>query len=331
MNKKDTQFTIFLKSLSILISSILIGGLLVSCGSSQAEIALKQEQLALKANCERILSNLQAINRVPDGNFRTTYVSDALGLAVLNGEETQKNIEREILTRFPFLDEAIVGRTRDKQWNLPHYDGVIFLVSQALAGTDIEFPYSSEEMKTIARQENGWSESVSPLADKLFGSNSDSIYDEEEEKKNHQGCSLIDLSKQDANMDNQTSVAFDRAYSHLLNFERFLQAIRNCQVSRWHENEKCPKLDYVSDPSDYTPPSTDPSDEELAILAEREEAAEREAERPSDSVETSNAKPFQICGALGKLVQTESYGELQCRVIWTNRVKALIWMRTGRS
>jgi hypothetical protein len=46
---------------------------------------------------------------------------------------------------------------------------------------------------------------------------------------------------------------------------------------------------------------------------------------------TSNAKPFQVCGALGKLVQTENYGELQCRVIWTNRVKALIWMKTGRS
>ena len=54
-------------------------------------------------------------------------------------------------------------------------------------------------------------------------------------------------------------------------------------------------------------------------------------EQIENPTKTSNAKPFQICGALGKLVQTESYGELQCRVIWTNRVKALIWMRTGRS
>ena len=54
-------------------------------------------------------------------------------------------------------------------------------------------------------------------------------------------------------------------------------------------------------------------------------------EHIENPTKTSNAKPFQICGALGKLVQTESYGELQCRAIWTNRVKALIWMRTGRS
>ena len=54
-------------------------------------------------------------------------------------------------------------------------------------------------------------------------------------------------------------------------------------------------------------------------------------EQMENPTTTSNAKPFQFCGALGKLVQTESYGELQCRAIWTNRVKALIWMRTGRS
>ena len=297
---------------------------MVSCGSSQEEIALKQAQLALKINCERIISNFDAINKVPDGYFSASYVSDEDGLAVLQGKETQKNIEKEILAKFPFLDEAIIGREKNKQWNIPHYDGVIFMISQALAGTDIEFPYSSEEMKTISRQENGWEKSASLLAEKFFGSNYFS------EAKNPQGCALIDKDKEYTNSDKQASQEFSRAYELLINFEGFLQTIRNCQVSGWHRDNKCPKVDYISEPSDYTP-STEPSDEELAILAEREEAAEREAARPSDSVETSNAKPFQICGALGKLVQTESYGELQCRVIWTNRVKALIWMKTGRS
>ena len=101
---------------------------MVSCGSSQEEIALKQAQLALKINCERIISNFDAINKVPDGYFSASYVSDEDGLAVLQGKETQKNIEKEILAKFPFLDEAIIGREKNKQWNIPHYDGVIFMI-----------------------------------------------------------------------------------------------------------------------------------------------------------------------------------------------------------
>ena len=297
---------------------------MVSCGSSQEEIALKQAEVALKANCERILSNFEAMHNRSEV-FPGSDVADEDSVALLLGKETRQAAEKEILATFPFLDKYIVGQEKNKHWDkLFKSSGVIFVLSQGLNGTDIELPYSAEEMNTIATQENEWTEVVGPLAAKIFG---EDYYSEDEDP---QGCALIDLSKQDANSDNNTSVAFDRAWRKMLQFADFLQAIRNCEVSAWHKDNKCSKQDYVSEPSDYTP-STEPSDEELAILAEREEAAEREAERPSDSVETSNAKPFQFCSALGKLVQTESYGELQCRVIWTNRVKSLIWMRTGGS
>ena len=147
------------------------------------------------------------------------------------------------------------------------------------------------------------------------------------ESYSDKGCVGLDY-KNDVDYSETVDGLFADGLQAASESKNHLLGILLCERDGKIEDTPCDKFDYVE--SDYTP-STEPSDEELAILAEREEAAEREAERPSDSVETSNAKPFQVCGALGKLVQTESYGELQCRVIWTNRVKALIWMKTGRS
>jgi hypothetical protein len=76
----------------------------------------------------------------------------------------------------------------------------------------------------------------------------------------------------------------------------------------------------------YTP-STEPTQEELEILAEREADAEREAQNPSGSSGYSNVTPLQLCGSLGAVVQTENYGQLTCKYVFINRVRALAWMR----
>ena len=89
---------------------------------------------------------------------------------------------------------------------------------------------------------------------------------------------------------------------------------------------KCAKLDYV-DNNVYTP-SDVMSDEERAILEERGQAAEREAQNPSGSGTTSNVKPLQGCTSLGQVVQTESYGQLTCKLVLMNRIKAFVWMRS---
>lgn len=68
------------------------------------------------------------------------------------------------------------------------------------------------------------------------------------------------------------------------------------------------------------------TDEERAILEERGLAAEREAQTPSS--EYSNVTPMQGCTSLGQVVQTESYGQLTCKLILLNRIKALVWMRS---
>lgn len=70
------------------------------------------------------------------------------------------------------------------------------------------------------------------------------------------------------------------------------------------------------------------TEEERAILAEREADAEREAQNPSSSVETSNVTPGQICTQWGSVVQTDSYGQLTCKIVWLNKIKALVWMRS---
>ena len=90
--------------------------------------------------------------------------------------------------------------------------------------------------------------------------------------------------------------------------------------------EKCAKTDYVSDPSDF-PTTYEPPPEELEILEERREEAERESQNPS-TPSYSNASPLQLCSSAGAVVQTESYGQLTCGFMWVNRVRTLVWMRS---
>jgi len=300
------------KQVSMGLSMILIGGLLVSCGASK-------EEIALKANCDRIFSNLMAIGDRPEV-FPSSEVADDDSVSLLLGVESRKVAERKILAKFPFLDEIIVGKEKGKQQiDLYYYAGSIFLIAEALKGTDIDFPYSREEMLSIATQEEGWRDVVSPLASKIFGNYM--------ETDNPQGCALIDDIRADENPDGyssdfNTSVAFSRASDDYIDFAGFLQAIRNCEVSGWHMTNKCEKVDYVSDPSTYTP-SDELTEEEKQILAERE----RDSQEPSGSTGYSNVTPLQLCSSLGAVVQTKNYGQLTCKFVLINRIRTLAWLR----
>jgi hypothetical protein len=300
------------KHVSMALSMILIGGLLVSCGASK-------EERALKANCDRIFANLLAIGDRPEV-FPSSDVADDDSVSLLLGVESRKDAEKKILAKFPFLDEIIVGKEKGKQQiDLYYYAGSIFLIAEALKGTDIEFPYSREEMLSIATQEEGWRDVVSPLASKIFGNYM--------EPENPQGCTLIDDIRADENpegysSDFNTSVAFSRASDDYIDFAGFLQAIRNCEVSGWHVTNKCEKVDYVSDSSTYTP-SDELTEEEKQILAERE----RDSQEPSSSTGYSNVTPLQLCSSLGAVVQTENYGQLVCKFVFINRIRTLVWMR----
>ena len=138
-----------LKIASSFVAIALIGGLLTSCGASE-------EELALKANCDKIFSNLQAIGETPESIRNLKYADDET-VPVLLGEESRQDVERKIVAEYPFLDQIIVGREKGKQQYDNYYYAVsIFIIAEALEGTDVEFPYSREEMLDIATQENGW-------------------------------------------------------------------------------------------------------------------------------------------------------------------------------
>ena len=227
-----------LKLASSFVSIVLIGGLLASCGASK-------EELALKANCDKIFSNLQAIGERPE-IFKYSDVADGESVALLLGEETRNDVEKKILAKFPFLDEIIVGKEKgNQQIDLYYYAGSIFIIAEALKGTDIEFPYTREQMLDIATQENGWNDVIDPLANKIFG--------DYMELTDHQGCAVIDQirveeSTEGYSSDLNTSVAFSRASDDYIDLAGFLQAIRNCEVSGWHVLYKCEKVDFVSKP-----------------------------------------------------------------------------------
>lgn len=315
MNRRFAQGKALAQRFSALVYLVLVCGLLVSC-SSQNEEAIDP---VLAANCERILYNLETMHDLPE-IFRYSDVAGDDTVPILLGEKTRDSAEAKILELFPFLDQLITGKSRDeKQSDLELlYASSIFLFEEALAGTDVEIPYSPAEIEAIALNPNGWDEHVSPLATQIFG--------ESWPPENPQGCAVFDQSAENQNRDSNSSLTFNWATQDYVAFAEFLQAIRNCKVSGWHKGDKCAKNDYVSEPDDYTP-SDYVSEEERQILEERERKAEQKAPEESNSSETVNVLPNTICGAVGKVVQTENYGKLTCRFVLVNKIRALIWLK----
>jgi hypothetical protein len=147
------------------------------------------------------------------------------------------------------------------------------------------------------------------------------------ELTDHQGCAVVDNKEENSDSEKNTSVAFSRASDVYLNYASFLQAIRDCEVSGWHQGNKCSKNDYVSKPSTYTP-SNEPTKEELEILAERERKAQNGDQGSSSSSGYSDVSAGQMCNSLGAVVNTENYGELTCKFVIVGRLRTLLWMRS---
>jgi hypothetical protein len=91
------RIEVIIKKAQIVLSIILLGGLLTSCGASA-------EEKALKANCDKIFANLQKIGDREE-IFRNSDVADGQTVAILLGEDTRQNVEKKIIAKYPFLDE----------------------------------------------------------------------------------------------------------------------------------------------------------------------------------------------------------------------------------
>jgi hypothetical protein len=303
------------KQVSFIVAFTLACGLLVSC-SNQSEEAIDP---VLAANCERILSNLETLLNRPEV-FPLSDVADGASVALLLGEKSRANAETKILERFPFLDEIVVGKKRNKQTEyVSLFPGAIFLVQEALVGTDIEFSYSTAEVLAIATDEEGWENVVSPMVMEIFGE----YYGSEP----LQGCAIVESKMYDNNAEKSTSLAFERATNDYIDFAEFLQAIRNCEKTGWHEQYKCSEGDYVSDDDyDYTT-SDGKTPEELEILEERERKAQSEKKEETKSSQDKEVRPLQICYTAFVVVPTEKHGDLTCRPVLVNKIRTLMWMK----
>lgn len=314
MSTKKSCSRISPKLLSMTISVILLGGVLTSCGANT-------EDVALKADCKRILTYLKSIENTPE-IFENSSVADSDSVALLLGLETRKKVEKKILALFPVLDDIVVGRAKDKQQVNPYAEysaGEIYIIEKSLIGTTIKFPYTQDEVKAIAADANSWKKIVNPLAIKIYG--------DYFELKNHKGCAVVDNALENPDVEKNTSVAFSRATDVYTNYASFLQAVRDCDVSGWHSGNKCQKVDYVSSPDKYKP-SNELTPEEKEILAERERDAQNGSQGSSGSSGSSDVKAGQACLYLGQVVSTSDYGNLTCKVVIVGRLVVQMWMRS---
>jgi hypothetical protein len=304
------------RHISLLASLVIVCGLLISC-SNQSEEAIDP---ALAANCELIHSNLNILHARPEV-FSGSDVADGASVALLLGEESRATAETKILAKFPFLDKLISAKIRkDQRTDVDLlFSGTIFLVKEALVGTDIEFPYSTDEVLAIATDEQGWEATVSPMVKAIFGE-----YYESDLPK---GCAIVEGNMYDDNPDDSTAVAFERATDTYIDFAEFLQAIRNCEKTGWHQEYQCSKEDYVGDDDyDYTT-LEEKTPEELEILEERKREAKAEKKEGSSSNEEKGVRPLQVCYTAFVVVPTEKYGDLTCRPVMVNKIRTLMWMK----
>jgi hypothetical protein len=236
------------------------------------------------------------------------------------GTNARTNAEAEILSKFPLLDGIITGKERNEQRTDfdSLYSSAIFLVQESLVGTEISLPYGPDEVLAIAADPSGWDNFVQPFAERTFG--------EPGGEESPQGCEVVDEFKYGYDSDNNTSVAFDRATDVYLDLAQSLQAIRNCQISGWHQDTECAQDDFVSEPLDPKP-SNELTQEEIDILEEREQEAENENSGTGDPSLGKEPKPLQVCNAFGAEVFTEKYGKLTCTPVTVNKIKTLMWMK----
>ena len=277
---------------------------LVGCGEKQIE------NLALV--CEQLRADLKPLEDISLLDRKLYYDGDSV--ASLLGEQSRTENKRFIYEQFPFMKtytiEGITSGEYDKGLKDYKVQAALHFFSQTSNPIILE---PEDEQRISNAPDEGYTNVVEPKILKILG-----------EPYSGKGCEGLD-DENDVDYSELVDELFadglqaaDEGKDHLL-------GILLCERDGKIEDTPCDKYDYVE--PDYTP-STEPTEEEREILAEREADAEREAQNPSSSGQTSNVTPGQICSNFGQMVQTDSYGSLTCKIVWLNKIKALVWMRS---
>jgi hypothetical protein len=277
--------------------------LLVGCGEKQIE--------NLAAVCEQLRDELMPLETITLLGRDLHYDGDSV--AMLLGDQTRSDNKKFIYEQFPFMRSYSIAGIQSGEYEkgLKSYkiQAALHFFSQTSNPVILD---PAEEEIILKTSDDGFDTVIEPKVFKIIG-----------EPYSDDGCVGLD-SENEVEYSLRVEELFKDGISAAEESKNQLLGILLCERDGEIEGTKCDKFDF--EPSDY-PTSNEPTEEELEILAEREADAERDSQGSSGSSGYSDVTPLQLCGSLGAVVQTENYGQLTCKYVFINRVRALAWMR----
>ena len=292
---------------SRLLNFALLGALslstLTACGGPSVE--------NLEATCETLRTQMKPFETIAMIERDLYYDGDSV--AMLLGTETRAENKRFIYQSFPFMKEYTIEGLQNGEYEKGLKNYQVQAAIQLFASTPNPIVLTDEEKVAIEASSDPYTEIIEPKVIRVMG-----------EPYSDDGCDGLDRTN-----DVEYELLIDKLYedtqSAVEDSVGHLLGILLCERDGKIDEEKCDTEDFEMP---YTDPSLlPPSPEELEILEERRQDAERESQNPS-TPSYSNASPFQLCSSLGAVVQTESYGQLTCTYARVNRIRALVWMRS---
>jgi hypothetical protein len=292
---------------SRLLSFALLTGLslstLTACGGASVE--------NLEATCESLRGQMIPFEDIALLERKLYYSEETVAGSL--GEATRADNKRFIYQGFPFMKDYTIEGIQSGEYEKGLDSYQVQTAIQLFATTPNPIVLTDEEKVAIEASSDPYTEIIEPKVLRVIG-----------EDYSDDGCDGLDRAN-DVDFEVLVSELYTDTQSAAEDSVNHLLGILLCERDGKVEDRECEAEDFEET---YTDPSTlPPTPEELEILEERRQDAERDAQNPP-TPSYSSASPLQLCGSLGAVVQTESYGELTCKYVWVNRVRALVWMRS---
>jgi hypothetical protein len=304
----------------------LVGFAALSMLLSSCSLLGKESIPELQAICDGMRNRVVAISSNypdPDSYPQADY------MATLSGDSDREALRQKILRLMPYLADYELADYDFAAWESGRLkpDSNDWRIKEAvllMSKTPAPLVFDDEEKQKVSiAGADAYEKVVKPKVEYYLGPS----YRAEGET-DADGCKELDNAAEPfIYYDNQVEYQWDNYHTQMNEYVNNYFWILSCKQTGMVDGEKCSGTKYVSAPTNYNSTS-EPSAEELAILEERAQKAENESRNPSTTPSYSNVAPLQGCGRLGAVVQTENYGELICKLVFLNRIRALVWMRS---